>query len=917
MESGTILGHYRIIRLLGKGGMGEVYLAEDTSLRREVAIKVLPASVQDDPERLRRFRREAEAAAKLNHLNIATIYSIEEADGQTFITMEYVEGKPLSAHIPSDGMDLDTFFATFIPLADALVHAHGHGRIHRDLKPGNIMVTEDGTPKILDFGLARIIRPESDPVDVDSETPTVTMKPGEPLPETPPSSITQGRAFMGTPAYMSPEQIETKQVDARTDLFSLGIVMYEALTGQRPFKGENVESIIGRILTENPTAVTELKPITPHTLWWTLRKCLEKDRDRRTQTSGELHWDLHSVHAEVQAGTVLVHAGTMPKPEPVPLWRQPIPTLITVVLALVIGLTTAWFYKPASDPPLRKFQLTVDAVTNQSYDGPAISPDGTMIAYTQGHWTNSTLWIRNLDSVTPRELPDTQAANRPFWSPNSDFVAYWAKLGLHKVAVTGGPSIHLGNRPESMPMPRGGVWRPDDTVIFGVAPAASAHEGVLYSVPSQGGEPVVFATADTSLDRRGLVYPTLLPDESLLYAATVGKKDGALVVDTGQERRVILPGHGERLAFPIYSPTGHIVYQRGFPDSKGIWAVPFDAGSLRVTGEPFPVDATGSYPTVSSDGTLVYRSAEVGGWGNPSPGRLTWLDRQGRTEPIGEVWNGYFFPALSSDGRLVAFCAVRQGNPDIYVYDLVRNTSTRLTYDEAVDAVPKWSPSGQWVVFLSFRSEGGDIYLRASDGSGDAELLVDEPGTDWPGDWSRVGGYLICSYSDLSYATLREEDSTVTLYGTPQVLLRTPDAESNGCLSPDGRYLAYQSNKSGRYEVYIRSFPDGGSMWQVSSDGGTFPRWNPKGDELFYVGEATGTGRGSMMMVPVETSGRFRLGRIRKLFDTPEDVDLSDFDISADGQRFMAVQRVGEAEQPQVTITVVQNWAKEFEDRRE
>ena len=275
MEPGKTIGHYRIIRQLGKGGMGEVYLAEDTTLKRGVAIKVLPETLQKDPERLARFRREAEAAGKLKHPNIATIHALEEADGVLFIVMEYVEGESLKDRIPNDGMELDKFFATFIPLADALSHAHGHGRIHRDLKPANIMITPDGTPKILDFGLARITRPESEPVDVDSEASTLTMKPGEPLLEMPPPSITQGRTFMGTPAYMSPEQIETKQVDHRTDLFSMGIVMYEALTGERPFKGENVESIIGRILTEDPMAITALKPITPHQLWWSVRKCLK------------------------------------------------------------------------------------------------------------------------------------------------------------------------------------------------------------------------------------------------------------------------------------------------------------------------------------------------------------------------------------------------------------------------------------------------------------------------------------------------------------------------------------------------------------------------------------------------------------------------------------------------------------------
>ena len=936
MNTGTTIGHYNILRQLGKGGMGEVYLAEDSRLDRQVAIKVLPERLRNNPERLARFRREAKAAASLTHPNIATIYALEEVDGVLFITMEHVEGETLSAHIPSDGMDLDTFFSTFIPLADALAHAHGHGRIHRDLKPGNIMVTPDGTPKILDFGLARIINP--DPVQAayeESETETtpeigpddstVTMKPEDQaaaLKGVP--SLTHGGQLMGTPQYMSPEQAEREETDHRTDIFSFGVVMYEALTGQKPFEGKTLESIIGRILAEEPKPVSQLKPITPHALWWTVRMCLRKNRDDRTQSAHELHTNLQEVQQEVQAGTVLVDASAMPKQEPVPFWRRPIPIVAMIALALVIGGGAIWFFRPLSpvpEPSLRKFELTVEAVANQTYNGPAISPDGTMIAYSQGVGWNTTLWIRDLDSVIPRELPDTEWAGRPFWSPNSDFVAYFTtnpQWALRKVAIAGGPSIHLCDMPADQPAPRGGVWRSDGAIVFGGVPHYGDNKGVLYTVSSQGGEPAIFATADTSLDHQGLIYPSLLTDGSILYAATMGEEAGALVGETGQERLVILPVLGERVAFPVYSPTGHIVYQRGFPDSRGIWAVPFDAGSLQVTGESFPVDATGGYPTVSSDGTLVYRSGNV--TLNP-PGRLAWVDRRGRVESIGEVRQGPAGPILSPDGRLVAFNAVSQGNLDICVYDLERDTTTPLTYDKAVDWFPVWSPNGRWVALESYRSGGGDIYVRASDGSGSAELLLGGPGRDTPYDWSRNGRHLIYGNQsdstewDLWYAALREQDGTVTLDGTPQVLLQTPYNEWSGRLSPDGRYLAYFSDESGRNEVYVRPFPDGGSKWQISSDGGTLPRWSPKGDELFYWADETGTGSVSMMAVPVETNGGFRWGRRRKLFDAPEDVPRSNFDVSVDGQQFLAIQTVEDTTQPQITITVVENWAREFEER--
>ena len=953
---GTTLSHYRIIRQLGKGGMGEVYLAEDTRLNREVAVKVLPESLRNNPERLARFRREAEVAAKLKHPNIATIHALEEAvpeddgtgdgdvsvrarhaspqrehpDGHAsilFIVMEYVEGEPLTARIPSGGMDFGTFFDTFIPLADALSHAHEHGRIHRDLKPANIMIAQDGTPKILDFGLARIepgaakaqadsesaIAPES--AIADSETSTVTMKEGVPLPETPPpQNLTQGRQLMGTLPYMSPEQAERKDMDHRTDLFSFGIVMYEALTGQRPFKGDTETSLLGRILEAEPEPVTTLKPVTPHTLWWIIRQCLKKDREDRIQTAHELCTDLKDLRKEVEAGIVLVDASLQ---KCVPFWRQPA-AIGAVVLALAVGLVAAWFLKPVPEPPLRKFELTVDAVANQGYDGPAISPDGTMIVYSQGELLDTRLWIRDLDSVTPRELPDTRGAVSPFWSPNSDFVAYstlYPKT-LWKVAATGGPGIPVCEKAATYY--RGGVWQADGAIVFGANPGASAlsEVGVLYTVPSQGGVPVVFATADTSLGQRGLIHPTLLPGGALLYAATVGETDGALVVQTGQERRVVLPIRGERVAFPAYSTTGHIVYQRGFPESKGVWAVPFDG--TQVTGEPFPVDVTGNYPTVSSDGTLVYRP---GGLAIHSMERPAWVDRQGRVEPVGKGWEGFYAHALSPDGRLVAFRASRQGNLDLYVHDLEQDTTTPLTYGPAIDGVPAWSPDGRWVAFDSDRSGDGDIYVKASDGSGSAELLVGGPGLDRPASWSLDGRHLVY-YSisdstgrDLWYAALQEKDRKVTPDGSPQVFLRTPYDEFGGRLSPDGRYLAYVSNESGRYEVWVRPFPDGGSKWQVSSDGGTYSRWSTKGDELFYVQDETLAGRGPMMVVPVETGNGFRRGSPRKLFDTPEDVDFINFDVSVDGQRFLARGK-SEAAQPQVTITVVENWAREFGDGR-
>ena len=931
---GQTLLHYHIRKQLGKGGMGEVYLAEDTSLKREVAIKVLPESLRKDPDRLARFRREAEAAGKLKHPNIATIHALEEAvpvdpgqdDGDRhdvetqdlaslqFIVMEWVEGEPLSAHIPSDGMALDQFFTTFTPLADALAHAHGHGRIHRDLKPANIMIAEDGTPKILDFGLARIVQEGATSQSIDSDAPTITMKPGEPLPEMPPPSITQSRAFMGTPAYMSPEQIETRQVDARTDLFSLGIVMYESLTGQRPFKGENIESIIGRILTEEPTAVTALKPITPHTLWWTIRKCLEKDREDRIQTAHELYRDLQVVQKEVEAGT-------MPAPEsepvkPVPLWRRPIPIVGMLLLTLAIGILATWFLKPVPEPPLRKFHLPVNLwvpyATQTPYSGPVVSRDGTMVVYAR----EGQLWLHDLTLGNARPLPDTQEAQRPFWSPDSRFAGYFILSGdnaqtLRTVAVQGGPSTPVCTLPSGVP--RGATWSATGEIVFGMAGFASTM-GSLFTVPALGGTSQVFVAPDSSHGETEIIYPHFLPDgETLVYAVTTTDNTGTLVLHAGDTRTTLVSHPEVNLAFPVYSPTGHIVYQRGFPTSTGIWAVPFDPGNGTATGDPFLVTEAGSIPGVSGDGTLVYHHTT----GEKVMRQLVWVARTGEVEgTIGQPQEDMISPALSPDGRRVAVGIWNTDNQDIWIHDVDRGTAHPLTFDMPWAALATWSPDGRQIAFQSGENNGSDdIYVITSDGSDTPRAVVNTPADERVAHWSRDGNYLLYNKrkrdpdgpSDLWYLSLDGEQG-------PQPIKQTSFDKWGPELSPDGRYVAYRSDESGRWEVYVTTFPDGRGRWQVSVNGGVWARW--RGDELFYVEEQTQT----LMAVPVQTRSGFRAGTAQPLFNgdqiraTLAISAITYCDVTPDGQRFVVVQDVEEGVQT-TTMTIVENWAREFEGR--
>ena len=578
MQIDSIIGQYKILRPLGKGGMGEVYLAEDTRLKRQVAIKVLPERLRSDEARLKRFRREAEAAATLNHPNIATIFALEEMDGPDgplmFITMEYVEGSALNELIPDDGMDIDQFFSLFIPLTDALSHAHQQGRIHRDLKPANIVVTEDGTPKILDFGLARIIDP--DPVraysdtesDLGEDEDTLTVQ-EQGIP-----SLTRAGQLVGTPQYMSPEQAEREDTDARTDIFSLGVVMYEAITGQKPFEGKTLESIIGKIMEAEPKSISEIKPITPYSLGTLIRSSLRKDREERVQNAKVLHADLRDIQNEFKMGTVLVDASTIPEPvpepvgpEPIALWRRPAAIVGIAAAMLIVGLTSAWFLKPAPEVRLRKFQWPVEDL-RENFNPLAISPDGTMVAYV----ADNKLWIRDLDQIDPRQIPDSQGARSLFWSPGSNQLGYFTNTELRRVAATGGSSLTLHKLTTFI---GSATWRPDGTIILDKNNPQRFGRN-LSAISSDGGSPAVYLEPDSTRHEKSFSAPHVLPDgQTLIFVVTNQDNSGDIVIQDGNSRRSLVHiESAEFLASPHYDNSGHILYASGTGRNWDIWALP-------------------------------------------------------------------------------------------------------------------------------------------------------------------------------------------------------------------------------------------------------------------------------------------------------------------------------------------------------
>jgi eukaryotic-like serine/threonine-protein kinase len=879
--------------------MGEVYLAEDTRLKRQVAVKVLPERLRASEERLKRFRREAEAAASLNHPNISHIHALEEFDGpdgapQLLITMEHVEGHTLQKSIPEGGMELDQFFETFIPLADALAHAHTQGRIHRDLKPANIMITEDGTPKILDFGLARIIDPDAveaySDTDLGEDDATQTMKDGVP-------SLTRGGQLIGTPQYMSPEQAERKDTDARTDIFSFGLVMYEALTGQRAFDGDSLESIIGRILVEEPKAITEIRPITPYTLWTVIRRCIAKKPDRRMQTAPQLVAELEAVQQDIQTGTVLVDASTIPQTEAVsreriPIWRQSSGFIVTIALTLILGLGTSWNFRstpPVPELPLRKYQYPADDLPE--FNKPiVISPDGSMLAYVD----DNKLWIRDLDQTVPRQITDSDGARNLFWSPRSDEIGFVANNNLRRAVATGGPSLTLYKSNSFLGR---ATWSLDGTITF-------AMNGLLRSISSLGGEVEEYIEPDSTRDERSFWDPHLLPDgQTLIFVVRYNDLSHDIVAQEGDDRRTLVHTNpGEFITDPVYAPSGHIVYTRGSREESNIWAVAFDLHSLEATNESLLIVEGARFPSISYDGTLVYAS----NFSN-SRGQLVWVDRGGqKTSTVGEPQRGMDQIALSPDEERVAVRAVEQENVDVWVHDTQQGVKTRLTYSLATDATPAWSPDGTEIAFISDTNSEFGIFRKRADGSGEIEALAIGSGAAFYPDWSHDGRYLV--YFTNYRGTLNIWTVPTEGDGMPFSLTESPHSDVFPAFSPNGRYVAYNSNESGRDQVYVIPFLTGKGKWQVGI--GTNPKWSGDGTELFYVSD------NSLMAVKVSTLGVFSHGTPKPLFNADQvrakNLPLG-YDVSTDGKRFIVVQEVGESETP--TITVVQNWYAEFKDR--
>ena len=912
--TGQTISHYKVTEKLGEGGMGVVYKAEDTKLKRAVALKFLAAHLLKDEEAHKRFDREAQAAAALHHPNVCPIHEIAEADGRTFLAMAFIEGDTLDKRIESAPLKIPEALDVAQQIAKGVAAAHEKNIVHRDIKPGNVIIDDKGHVTVMDFGLALL---------------------------TEGSKLTKFDMTLGTVAYMSPEQAEGAKVDHRTDIWALGCVLYEIVCGQRPFRGLYDQALLYEIMHEEPEPLTGLRTGIPIELELLVNKCLAKAAGQRYQHADELVVDLGTLREKLKSGrsTILrsqaASAASQARIEPgattpavtadgsVQTEASPIAAaeaapnkhlrlyqaLFAATTVAMLALAFAYFRQPAPEAPLRRFAITpaVDVPTSDTEAGVAVSPNGKHIAYTEAGMEGK-LWIRDLDRSQPRVLEGTDGAFLPFWSPDSAFVGFAAGGELMKVPVADGIPIRL------CPLPSltfaGGSWSADGQSI-----AFSSGNYEIYEVPARGGAAnVLIAQEQPDSTVEGptgfLARPHFLPSEAgarvLVYSfgSTVGRTLMVQDLDGGRQR-ILGPG-----SHPFYSSSGHLIYQSGLGTDE-LWALPFSLSSLRADGEAFPITQIGSGPTVAADRTLVY----LDGMGRQHL-QLGWFDRAGeKIDEIGSPLNSRDV-ALSPDEKLVAVSALEGGNRDVWIWEVSRGVKSRLTFSEAPDGAPIWSPTGAEFVFASRREGNNDIFLRKADGTGEPKPLAAGPHHEVPTDWSRDGRYLVYGVfdpelgTDIWYLERNGEGGD----WEPHPYLQTPYGEHLAKLSPDGRFLVYRSNESGRNEIYVRPFPEGGARTAVSTNGGEQPRWSRDGKEIFYVEGTT------LVAVEVSTSPDFSVGSVTRLFEhrvlaRQSGWPVAQYDVSTDGRRFLFAAPGDEEAEQEVKIRVVQNWYEEFRGR--
>jgi Tol biopolymer transport system component len=867
LQPGVQLGPYKILAQAGAGGMGEVYKAADTRLNRTVAIKVLPEHFSDDAEMKQRFDREAQTIASLNHPNICTLYDVGRQDGAEFLVMEYLEGETLAARITRGPLPLDEALRVAVGIADALDKAHGKGVTHRDLKPGNVMLTATGA-KLLDFGLAKLKQPAAPP---DAQSPAA-----------PSANTTTPGTILGTMQYMAPEQLEGREADARTDIFAFGATLYEMVSGKRAFEGKSKAHLIAAIVSADPDPLTKAQPGTPPALDFLVKRCLEKDPEERLQTA----WDLLAQLRWIADGGA--ETG-MPAPVTTRTWRQPAKLVLAAALLLAVAVGIPAFLNFRSAKSLLETRFLIPTPDMPVPEAAAISPDGHAVAYSARDAGSTFLFVRPIDTDTALKLPGTDGAGNLFWSPDSRSIAFFAGGRLKKVQASGGPPQNICDTPDM----QGGTWNAQDIIVF-------ASSKGLQRVTAVGGEPMQLAAPKDSVPQN----PYFLPDgQHFLFTSASAQPSNAAIyagsINANDTVRLVAAQSNA-----AYAEPGYLLYHR----EGTLYAQPFNPNRLALTGEAIrvadkmPLGASGAAAfSASRTGILIFRN-------NPPPPQTTstsapnntvlnlplvWLDRSGKKlDQLADAagWTGV---SLSPNGKRVAVHRHEADGGDVWIFEPGQAMPAKFTFDATQDSsAPVWTPDGTQLAFASHRNGKWGLYIKPADNSHNEELLTESDVQMTPMSWLPDGQTLVYWTSS---AKTQGDVWALPLKGEKKlfpVLVSAAD-ERNPQISPDGKWIAYSSNETGRSEVYVQPFPQGTKI-QISLNGGVFPRWGSGGKELFFMNLIS---VGNVMASAIHVSGTAIQREDPKIlfqtgyFYSPHSGgQYHPYAVSSDGQRFLVPQ---------------------------
>jgi Tol biopolymer transport system component len=859
LTAGTRLGPYEILERIGAGGMGEVYRAQDTRLDRTVAIKILPAAVAQDAERLARFDREAKVLASLNHPNIAHVYGLEEDGQMRALVMELVPGSTLAAPLP-----LQTALDYARQIAVALEAAHEKGITHRDLKPANIMVTPDGTVKVLDFGLASA--PNRESTSDPANSPTITM------------AATQVGVILGTAAYMSPEQASGKTVDKRSDIWSFGVVLYEMLTGAKLFVGETISHTLAHVLTQ-PIDFAKLPKGIPPTIETLLRRCLDREVKTRLRDIGEARIAIERYLADPAPAAAAAPGALAPRVRWVAPWL-----IAGIALALAAGLAWQQFRQPVPAEHAVRFTVPVPPkMTVSLFNTMALSPDGRYLAYTVTAGANSAtsqLWLRPLDSTESRPLAGTDGARSIFWSPDSRFIGFGTTEGLRKVAVEGGPPVSVSKAGHM-----GGTWNRQGIILIG------NYNGPIAQVAEGGGNEKAVLTLDKSRRETGQTWPQFLPDgRHFLYLSRAGEQPGIYLATLGSSeiRKLVTSEAQARYA------QGYLLFPSG---GQTLMAQPFDASAGKITGTFFPVaERVGIMPEVgvslfstSENGSLAFRQV------SSSISMIAIFNRRGDRVGTAGPPGDYAQITLSPDEKRIAIDRRENGNYDIWMLELASGVFSRITFDPGNDRDPVFSADGRQMVFTNDRLGMPHLY-RKTIGGGPEELIYKGPDREASEAWLKDGSILFGNLRGLKYFLLRPGEAA------PKLIYQSEFTVDEPAISPDGSWVAYGSTESGRWEAYMARFPQWDERRQISTDGGMEPHWRGDGREIVYLAP-----EGKLMSVEVKRGASLETGSPATLFNSGlrGSGSVEQWTMSRDASKFYVLSSLQEGDRP---ITVVLNW---------